>query len=320
MSDKHHQRLQLFLVDDTVNEDDADVNATDNDDDDQLLLPYELNDDAYAQIMAAILASSRRAAEVNRCNALNTVNTNKTLDCKFDRLISEVSGLRDAIEEKIDSINRKIKQTNKLFQASQDYDKRSGKACELVLMGIPYRRGENLREYFVRLCRVLGFQEFEIPLAYVRRMLSGSSSGSTARLKIPHYSHSILDNLKIRTNVKLTVQSRHSTPNESIIVVQFVFRNARNEFYRRYLDHKALCLRDIGLESGSRIFVNENLTRTNLGLKAEAMKMKRDGKLKNVFTVNGQIYVKRTSEHRPELVTSTVDLLLMDENKMRSNK
>lgn len=302
------KRLQLLLDDNTLNEDD-----------DQLV-SSDLNDDAYAQIMSAILASTRRVSEIDRCNELNRVNTSKTLDCKFDRLISEVSDLRNAIEEKIDTINRKIKQTNRLFQVSQEYEKRSGKTCELVLMGIPYRRGENLRDYFVKISRKLGFRDCEIPLVYIRRILNGSgASGGGAKLKIPHYSHSMLDNLKVRTTVAKSSSSQR-TPNESIIVVQFVFRNARYEFYRRYLAHKALCLRDIGMDSGSRIFLNENLTRSNLGLKQEAMKMKRNGKLKNVFTVNGQIYVKRSNDHRTELVTSTVDLLLMDENKMKSNK
>ncbi|XP_062550394.1 uncharacterized protein LOC134215168 [Armigeres subalbatus] len=301
-------RHQLLLEDNTRNEDDEPLDS-------------ELNDNAYAEIMSSILASTRRASEIDRCNKLNRVNTNKTLDYKFDRLISEVSDLRTAIEEKIDIINQKIKQTNRLFQASQDYEKRSAKTCELVLMGIPFRRGENLREYFLKISRALGFRDHEIPLVYIRRLPSSPIKSST-KLRVPHYSHSILDNLKVRPNAaKPPIHpSTAKTPNESIIVVQFVFRNARYEFYRRYLDHKALCLRDIGIDSGSRIFLNENLTRSNLGLKQEAMKMKRSGKLKNVFTVNGQIYVKRSTEHRPELVTSTVDLLLLDDGKMKRNK
>nr|XP_029719555.1 uncharacterized protein LOC115261812 [Aedes albopictus] len=99
-----NRQLQLLLEDNTLNEDDEPLGT-------------ELNDNAYAQIMSAILASTRRASEIDRCQKLNRVNASKTLDCKFDRLISEVSDLRTAIEEKIDVINQKIKQTNRLFRS-----------------------------------------------------------------------------------------------------------------------------------------------------------------------------------------------------------
>ncbi|XP_052859616.1 uncharacterized protein LOC128266866 [Anopheles cruzii] len=331
-------------------------------------------DDTYAEIMSAILATARRA-EIERHNERNSANnhhhhhllvdpspgphpdvdvedrspppeaapTNRTLvDAKFNRLLTEVTEIRDQIGGRLETINRRLTQTSQLFLAHQDYGQRSTKAGDLLLVGVPYRSGEDLRECFVRLARRLGFAESEIPMVHLKRLagpapLSGGTgtgpSSSSAKRTMGHhptnrpqptqYSPAVLDNLPQRMAAAVMPTPSPPTTASGPVHVQFVFRNARNEFYRRYLDggaSKTLCLRDIGYEGAGRLFVNEDLTRCNVSLKAEAMRLKRDGKIKSVFTVNGQIYVKRTVDHRPELVTSSVDLLLLDDTKMKANK
>uniref|UniRef100_A0A182PEZ8 Uncharacterized protein n=1 Tax=Anopheles epiroticus TaxID=199890 RepID=A0A182PEZ8_9DIPT len=280
-------------------------------------------DNRYAAIMSAIAATEQQ--ELERCNERNRCSApadETTLDHKFDRLLTEVHGLRDQIGDRIETLNRRLTQTNRLFLAHQDYGQRSNRAGDLLLIGVPATvQGEGLRECYVRIARRLGYTESEIPIVHIRRLELGSASASDA--KPARYSVAVLDNLaRTRGGSKLRTDAAVQPP---AVHVQFVFRNARNEFYRRYQEGgragTGLALRDLGYDGpDGRVFVSENLTRGNVSLKAEAMRLKRDGKIKSVFTVNGQIYVKRTVDHRPELVTSSVDLLLLDGTKLKANK
>uniref|UniRef100_A0A182QL05 Uncharacterized protein n=1 Tax=Anopheles farauti TaxID=69004 RepID=A0A182QL05_9DIPT len=310
---------------------------------------HEDADDTYAEIMSAIAATERR--ELERCNERNrstvapptppaTPPTNDAaLDHKFDKLLSEVHGLRDQIGDRIETLNRRLTQTNRLFLANQDYGQRSNRAGDLLLIGVPTPfEGDGLRDCFVRISRRLGYTESEIPIVHIRRLDLGGSPAADVP-KPTRYSAAVLDNLtrtarvgKMRTSLASTgLTDSSSTGQPAAVHVQFVFRNARNEFYRRYQEGgragTGLSLQELGYDGkeqqahgGLRVFVSENLTRGNVNLKAEAMRLKREGKIKSVFTVNGQIYVKRTIDHRPELVTSSVDLLLLDETKMKANK
>uniref|UniRef100_A0A182N7K7 Uncharacterized protein n=1 Tax=Anopheles dirus TaxID=7168 RepID=A0A182N7K7_9DIPT len=312
--DHQHHRRQLFHALDAAADEDA--------------------DGTYAEIMSAIAATERR--ELERCNERNRCavappapQDNAALDHKFDQLLSEVHGLRDQIGDRIETLNRRLTQTNRLFLAHQDYGQRSNRAGDLLLIGVPPMfAGEGLRECYVRIARRLGYAGSEIPIVHIRRLDLGTAGDVP---KPPRYSAAVLDNLSRTARVGKWRPPGVADPSAcqpAAVHVQFVFRNARNEFYRRYQEGgragTGLSLPDLGYDGeaygGLRVFVSENLTRGNVSLKAEAMRLKRDGKIKSVFTVNGQIYVKRTIDHRPELVTSSVDLLLLDESKMKANK
>uniref|UniRef100_A0A182SXM0 Uncharacterized protein n=1 Tax=Anopheles maculatus TaxID=74869 RepID=A0A182SXM0_9DIPT len=305
------------------------INEDDQHSKDQALLGMSINDkhndNRYVEIMSTIAAQENK--ELERCNERNRCVTpvdETMLDHKFDRLLSEVHGLRDQIGDRIETLNRRLTQTNRLFLANQDYGQRSNRAGDLLLIGVPATfAGDELRDCYVRIARRLGYTESEIPIVHIRRLDLGSSS---ANIKPSRYSIAVLDNLA-RTRVGKLRAGVACDPavQPPAVHVQFVFRNARNEFYRRYQEGgragTGLALEDLGYgDAGGRVFVSENLTRGNVSLKAEAMRLKRDGKIKSVFTVKGQIYVKRTIDHRPELVTSSVDMLLLDESKMKANK
>uniref|UniRef100_A0A182YJK1 Uncharacterized protein n=1 Tax=Anopheles stephensi TaxID=30069 RepID=A0A182YJK1_ANOST len=317
---------QSNRIENTINEDDQHSK-------DQALYGLTSNDkhedNRLVEIMSTIAAKENQ--ELERCNERNRCAApadESMLDHKFDRLLSEVHGLRDQIGDRIETLNRRLTQTNRLFLANQDYGQRSNRAGDLLLIGIPATfAGDALRDCYVRIARRLGYTESEIPIVHIRRLdLGGSPSPD---IKPSRYSVAVLDNLaRTRVGGKLRAGvSSEPVVQPPAVHVQFVFRNARNEFYRRYQEGgragTGLALADLGYGGGAeggRVFVSENLTRGNVSLKAEAMRLKRDGKIKSVFTVNGQIYVKRTIDHRPELVTSSVDLLLLDESKMKANK
>ncbi|KFB51027.1 hypothetical protein ZHAS_00019076 [Anopheles sinensis] len=326
--------------DDTVNEDDhanrllEDLSAADGEEDHAQKTDIERrNERNSGNLCKRSCSPGKRLGGVG--GGGGTTSDSKSLDHKFNRLLTEVNGLRDQIGDRIETLNRRLTQTNRLFLTHQDYGNRSSKAGDLLLVGIPAHEGENLRECFVRIARRLGYTESEIPMVHIKRLATGfgapaspgpsGTPGHPTRPRPTHYNPAVLDNL-LRPGRKPPAGGRKpaNAPLAPAVQVQFVFRNARNEFYRRYLERgktgTCLELGELGYEGPGRVYVNENLTRCNLTLKAEAMRLKRDGKLKSVFTVNGQIYVKRTIDHRPELVTSSVDLLLLDGSKMKANK
>ncbi|XP_053674670.1 uncharacterized protein LOC128724976 [Anopheles nili] len=340
----HSHGVSIGCTDDTINEDDRQQQQSGRRR--VFLLPTadtsdEDDDDAYAEIMSAIAATEKR--ELERCNERNRCSIESLeqpdtdlkvfddhgamLDHKFDRLVSEVHGLRDQIGDRIETLNRRLTQTNRLFLAHQDYGQRSNRAGDLLLAGIPTDyEGERLRECFVRIARKLGYAESEIPIVHIRRLELGTTTPTTGKPPLPtRYSANVLDNVgRTRSSSKMRAVVVQQ-PQPAAVHVQFVFRNARNEFYRRYQEGgrggTGLSFQELGYDgSTERVYVSENLTRSNVSLKAEAMRLKRDGKIKSVFTVNGQIYVKRSVDHRPELITNSVDLLLLDEIKMKANK
>lgn len=148
---------------------------------------------------------------------------------------------------------------------------------ELIISGIPFSSEEKLSEFFVAMCRQLGFDGDAYPAVDVRRM-------------------------KARATLK--------DGDECLIAIQFALRNSRDDFYNAYLRTRDLKLRHLGLESDRRIYVNENLTVTARKVKVAALRLKKAGKLSSVYTKQGVVHVKSTAESHPVVVNSEKDLVL----------
>ncbi|EDS32913.1 papilin [Culex quinquefasciatus] len=91
-------------------------------------------------------------------------------------------------------------------------------------------------------------------------------------------------------------------------LLQFTFRAARDEFYRRYLSSRNLSLSHLGFSVNKRIYLNENLTELARSIKGSALKMKKDGKLHSVFTKDGFVQVKDRAEDEARPVHSVEQL------------
>lgn len=97
-----------------------------------------------------------------------------------------------------------------------------------------------------------------------------------------------------------------------IIIVKFVANHIRNELYRLYLNKIAtkqpIMSENIGLEKGTRIIVDENLTSKNHGIFVEAGKYKKQGNLCQVFTHDGLVQVKAVKGKKPATIRSIREL------------
>ena len=85
------------------------------------------------------------------------------------------------------------------------------------------------------------------------------------------------------------------------IVVTFTSKSIRDKVH---ISRKLLRKQD----GGPRIYINEHLTKGSSGLFAKGRALLREGKIASVWTLNGNVYVKRIESDRPSRISSMEDL------------
>lgn len=145
-----------------------------------------------------------------------------------------------------------------LLSTSQRID-RFEKCNDLIISGVPYVNNECLQQLFRKLAISLDYKDPALPLVDLKRLM------------------------------RPPISTGSSPP----IVCQFAIKNARDEFYRRYLRNRNFSLRILGFESDQRVYMNENLTQDARIVRAEAIKLKKKGLIQKVFTRNGIVHIQR---------------------------
>lgn len=144
----------------------------------------------------------------------------------------------------------------------------------MILSGVPYVANEDVGQIVQRIAIALGFSEQNTPLMFSKRL------------------------------AKIPIANGATPP----IVIQFAFKLARDDFYRRYFTVRNLSLIHIGFNVDKRIFLNENLTDQTRRIKGKAINLRRTGKLYAVFTKDGCVFIKPTPEDAAILIRSLDEL------------
>lgn len=197
--------------------------------------------------------------------------------CKasIDTLENEFVALRKECEEKMSYLHSSIEGVRfEQQQTAEDVGKLE-RAVELIISGVPYQSEENLAQLFNNVAAVLGYQSGQLPIVDLQRL------------------------------AKLPIAAGSTPP----ILIQFALRNARNEFYKRYMGSRSLTQRHLGFDAENRVFINENLTKLSRVIRAEALKQKKSGGIVQVYTRNGAVFVKRRGATEAEQVRSIDQLL-----------
>lgn len=110
----------------------------------------------------------------------------------------------------------------------------------------------------------------------------------------------------------IDVCHRVSTPHDpqvKNIVVRFVSRKVRNEFYARAKKAR-LSTEDLGFPSNVKqpVYINEHLTGANKKLLAQALKLKKEKNWEFVWTEQGQVKARKTSDSNVVRITCEDDL------------
>lgn len=141
---------------------------------------------------------------------------------------------------------------------------------ELIISGVPYVTEENLEQVFHHIAVALGYTPTNIPIVYLKRLS--------------------------RTPINVG-----SSP---LILCQFALRGVRDEFYGKYLRQRSLNLRHVGFNNANRIYINENLTLDDRSIRKEAIKLKTQGRIAQVFTRSGAVFVRVKQGDEAELCSS----------------
>lgn len=187
------------------------------------------------------------------------------IEKKFASFEEKVVTKINNIEIKTDMLTHKLE----ILEEKCEKIERMSLLTDLILQGVPYKDGENLRESFMKICSTIDFS-------------------------IPDYG--------------LQAIFRMGSRNDSPIVLKFISSPMRNEFFFAYLKNRNISLKDIGFTSTVRIFIKESLTKSNAALFRVTMTRKKQGEIFNTYTRNGSIYVKIKESSKPVLVLNNIHL------------
>lgn len=197
---------------------------------------------------------------------------NKKIDCVKTELLSDITFVKDECTARfqhhdtaLDLLNSRVDNVSQKIGALHNRN-------ELIISGIPYRKGENLHSTLKTICRHLAVDDATTRMAQTKRM-KGRKSDS-----------------------------------DSPIVVEFALKATRDAFYSAYLRNRDLNLKHIGLDCHRRVYINESLTIEARKLKSAALQRKKAGKLSSVFTKEGVVHVRAGAGGQPIAIKSKIDL------------
>lgn len=234
----------------------------------------------------------------------------RAMSVKFDKANERMDNMQKLHENNISNINEKIiqihssikvditetkKETNneiaKLLEriVSLENDKKNmDKATDLIISGIPYSVDENLLATVSNISVVINYQEEDTII-------------SAIRFKSPRQEINVNDN---------------NTTKVAPIILKFSTIFSRRTFHAKYFAFcktDALKLMHIGFDSSNRIFVNENLSKTNLDLLKKAKQLKKKGKIAGAYSYDGKVCVYHLKNDKKfEIILNAEDLQKYD--------
>lgn len=187
------------------------------------------------------------------------------LDSQIDKINQRIESIQESVNVQFNEVRAEIYDCSEKLKLTEEDSKRISVLNELRLKGIAHSRDENLNEIFLSIANLIGFD-------------------TTNPLHVPSISRSFVRDARTNEIAHL--------PH---ILIKFVAKHIRNQFYGLYLSKASkqpILLEHINLSQGGRILIMENLTHHNNTIFIEAMKAKKEKKLTNVKTIEGQVYVR----------------------------
>lgn len=206
---------------------------------------------------------------------------NKILDdlkTEINTLIKQIDNIRDdlnAVNSRVDNLESAYTHVSSLkSQVDEMYSKilqheNSAVSCDIRITGVPYCRDENLSSMFKNLCNTLNLGTMDFKSIFR------------------------VTNMKtVPKDVDPPIIVRFFTPYER----NFILKTISN-FKRQ--NNSPLTLNHIGMDSNVIFYVNENLTPHNYRIFLSAIRLKKDKKLKSVFTVRGLVHIIKEDNDKP---------------------
>lgn len=210
------------------------------------------------------------------------------IESSFSNLMCEIATIREDVQQLktkcVSDINRLTQSLSKLdseVKSHQNAVDQMGKANDLILTGVPYIRTENTDDIFRKVASSLGYGGTDVPTVFTKRLARvPPESLDYGGTDVPH--------VFTKRMARVPLATSSSPP----ILLQFAFKAARDEFFRRYLSTRNIGLLQIGFNINRRVYLNENLTESARKIKGCAVKLKKDGLLHDVFSKDGTVYIR----------------------------
>lgn len=187
----------------------------------------------------------------------------KEIDAKLANAVHATTTEMTNLSKRQDLLEGRVERLDRLSHSS-----------DLLVNGIPIIDGENLMDYYNKICNAISFMARDYTLLSIFR---------------------------------LKLKNRNPT-----IILKFISPQAKNEFYYRYLKFKKLSLCHLGFETDIRVYINESLTTANSECFKFALQLRKKGLLHNVYSHNGFVYVKKSIECNPIKIDNMVQLKTFD--------
>lgn len=215
-------------------------------------------------------------------------------DAKLNQLNDRISAVESQVHSRIDQIVADIQHNDNQTNCSEDDLNRIAKLNNLKIKGIPHSTGENLDNIFRAIAEKMNFD-------------------TTNPLNVP---------TAVRFYRK-NIATKLMSPSP-IIVLKFIAKHIRDDFYTHYLDKIAakqyLMSEDLGLGNGTRIIISEDLTENNSKLLTAALNLKKEGKLCQAFTYEGLVKVKAIKTEKSTTIRSQIQLEIFVQSNQKSHE
>lgn len=210
---------------------------------------------------------------------------------KFDKSQENFAGSLKAVEKKLDNqhteltkmIEKKVKhclqetskvseRVNKMDQKMADIIEQEKRRCNLIVNGIPSENNEDIQKLYATISSKLGYEK--PPEAVVYR-------------------------------------AKGADKNKRPIFIKFPTDYHKQQFFERYLKTaKTLTLEGlIGFGADkSRYFIHHDLTKTQYEINKVAQQMRKEGMLKQVKVIHGNVAVKFTADGHFQCFDSSKEL------------
>lgn len=180
------------------------------------------------------------------------------LENRINGLEMQLAQLKNDCASRIDVFSEAVVEVRADLNLTNNWIGRIEKYQDLIITGVPYTATEDLKVVYRKIATKLAFKKDEVPMVDLKRLAK-------------------------------TPISTGSTPP---ILCQFALRNERNTFYSKYLNQRDLNLEHIGFDNKNRIFINENLTAEDREIRTAAIKLKKEGRIQQVYSRDGVVHVK----------------------------
>lgn len=251
-------------------------------------------------ILKAIRSSEERiVSEMRTLLDSRIAEVRSEFDDKLNALSSSIDGRIRAVleisnvgsndgkyEDVVSSIDAAAAISNTRIESLE----RAHYLSDVIINGIPVLEKENAFSYFRSICDVISFQCGVSAVSSVFRLPTRSTATNAPASSAGH----------------VNVHKTSGPP----IVVKFLNSDLSRQFISCYLKFKHLNLTHIGYSTPTRIFINENLTKSNRELFRYCLQLKHRHKsyLLQLFTRHGIVYVKLAGSDKPVIVLSKKEI------------